>query len=410
MGRGLEQIREDSVRAPGGGGHRIGCPLRQGGSEGPGRRRGGDGPGDPARRRLLRLCQRRLDEGDRHSPRSRRLRLLHGDRRRGDPADRGPDPGGGQDEGPRGLARGAGRRVLRRLDERGGDREARPRAVESGSRRHRGDHGRGLARARPRRGASRGRRLAQQHELPHEPSVRALGLAGLRPSGKERRLPAAGRAGHARPRQLPRHRREVRRAPGKVQGPHRRAAQARRAVRRRGPRRPDLRPREKDRRRPRQPGRLARRAQGEQSVAAAGICKARAGARLGRVLRRGRPLRAADADGLAPVGDDRHRGAGGKGTARRVEGLPDLPCDQPRLAAAAEGVRRGGVPVLRHGAFGSGEAARPVEARGRSGERRSGRRRGPALRREVLPALVQGAGARRWSRTSRPRSGAASTP
>ena len=42
---------------------------------------------------------------------------------------------------------------------------------------------------------------------------------------------------------------------------------------------------------------------------------------------------------------------------------------------------------------GAGEAARPVEARGRRDERRSRRRGGEALRREVLPARGQGAGA-----------------
>ncbi len=45
--------------------------------------------------------------------------------------------------------------------------------------------------------------------------------------------------------------------------------------------------------------------------------EARAGPRLGRLLHGGRPLRAADAHGLAPVRDHRHRGAGGQGAARR---------------------------------------------------------------------------------------------
>ena len=57
------------------------------------------------------------------------------------------------------------------------------------------------------------------------------------------------------------------------------------------PRRPDLRPREEDRRRSRQPDRLGRRPQGGQSLADGGVPEARARARLEGVLRRGGPLR-----------------------------------------------------------------------------------------------------------------------
>ena len=236
-----------------------------------------------------------------------------------------------------------------------------------------------------------------------EPSVRALGLAGLRQPGAQRRLPAAGRAGHARPRLLPRHRREVGGAAGKVPGPHRRPPQARRArpTRRsaaagsttsseRSPPSTAAGPTRSTCSRPNNPWPLpefAKRAPGldwNAYFAAAGL------------------VGAADAHRLAPVGDRSasRRSPQSEPLAVWKDYLTFHAIDRasPLLpkAFADEALR-----LLRHGAVGSGAAARPLEARRRtrraalwampwaSSTSRSTSRRRPRRRPQ------------RWSRTSR---------
>ena len=187
-------------------------------------------------------------------------------------------------------------------------------------------------------------------------------------------------------------------------------AEARGRVRRRGAGRPDLRAREEDRGRPRQPDRLGGRSQGQQSVAPRGVLETRAGPRLERLLRGRGALGAADADGLAPVGDLRHRGPRGQGAARRLEGLSVVSTRStgPRRFCRRPSPRSGSGSTARR----SPGAEKPRDRWKRAVSAASaalGDAVGTALRRAILPGRGQGGRPRRWSGTSSPRSDGAST-
>ncbi len=280
-------------------------------AQGLGRGRRGDGSRRPPRRRLLRLCQRRLDEDDRDSGRPRDLCLIHLRRRRGREARRGHHPERGQVGRRPGhpIVRGDGRGVLRRVHERGGDREARARSPEIGPRRDRGDQRQGRARARSRKELARRLRRAQLHRLLHGSSVRALGGAGLRRSEPLRGLSPPGRPRDAGSGQLPENGSQVRRAAGQVQGPRHRRPETRERSERGSPRRPRVRARAAHRRVAWQPHRLRRRAQGEQPLEDGRVRREGAGARLGGVLRGRGPLGPAGDHGLASERREGARGA-----------------------------------------------------------------------------------------------------
>ncbi len=299
-----------------------------------GNRRPRDGPLGQAGRRLLRLRQRGLDEGDRDPAGSLERRLLLDRGGDGHPAHLLP-AGGGREGGAAGRRRRReGRGVLPGLHEREGDRGSGLCAVEGRARRDRGD--RRPRRARPRAGkrATRRRRRPQQHELPHRPSLRSLGGAGVREPGPVRRVSAPGRARDARPQRLHQHRSEIRGPPGEVPRAHRRGSPAGAGCGRRRPRPPHLRVREAHRRDTRLAHGFDRRAQGEQPVEALRLHDEGAGPRLAGLLRRGGPRRAAPDHRLAPLRGRRHLGAGRKGVPRDLEGLPRLPRGGPRLHAA----------------------------------------------------------------------------
>ena len=100
---------------------------------------------------------------------------------------------------------------------------------------------------------------------------------------------------------------------------------------------------------------------------------------------RGRRIVAQGADG------EQHRAyrrgqAADRDAARNVEGLYDLPFHQRSRAVPAQGLRRGELRLLWQDAIGRAAAARPLEARRATGQRRAGRGGRQALCRQILSA------------------------
>ena len=252
----------------------------------------------------------------------------------------------------------------------------------------------------------------QQHQLLHRPAVRPLGGARVPEPGPLRGLPAPGR---------PRACRTATTTPNtdakavELQGKYREHIVA--MLRSRKCPRPSPEAPASTRSSAPSPGSTARRTDSVDVHKANNPWKPERVRRRSApgldwaALLRGRGPRGPAGDhGLASVRGHRHRRARRQGAPRRLEGLPDLPRARPGVAAAAARLRRGALPLLRHGALtGATEAARPLEAGRQRDELRARRRRREALRREVLLGRRPRRSARRWSRTSSPRSAGGST-
>ena len=245
-----------------------------------------------ARRRLLRLRERGLDQEHRDP---RRPQLVGHERRahRADrPADGRPDRRGGEDRGPAGSdARKVGDYYASFMDE-AGDRGEGARALEADPRSDRGDRGRaGLARVL-------GGTLRADVDVLNNTNLYTDNLFGLWVAQDLDdptpllAVPAAGRARHARPRLLPRPLAADGGDPGPVPGPRRRGAEARRRRRGEAQGRADRRARTPDRPGAREPRGFGRRAQGQQPLDARRTSRAARPASTGRRSSRPRASKA----------------------------------------------------------------------------------------------------------------------
>jgi hypothetical protein len=319
--------------------------------------------GGQARRRLRRIRERRLEAGHRdpgrpRQPEHRLLRL-----REGGEAPVRPGAGAGESQSGGRHERTQDRRLLRGLHGRGRHRSARHRPAATEAGRGERDQRRRQPVPLPRRRHACRHRPAQRHQLLHREPVRPVRGAGPGRSVEERRLPDAGRPGHAGPRVLPRRRQghggESRRLPGL----HRRHARARRRRRCREQGEGDLRPRDEDRQGARQRGRQPGHPQDQQSVGGRRLREECAGHRLDGVLRCGEIVRPADDVRLA--------------AGRDQEALSALVASEPLQAwkdylhfhainhsagAAAQGVCGPQLRVLWHPVERHQPAARPLEA------------------------------------------------
>ena len=332
---------------------------------------------------LLRVRVRRLAQGEPDPGGPDALGTVQ--RARGEkPRGAAPDPRGGEGPEARTLAdRGEGRRLLRRVHGRAGDRGEGPLAREA-ARRPRGRRrleGRALPTPRPARGggASRAlplRRLARHARLAADDRQRGPGRP--RPA-RPRRLPERGREveGEAR---------EVRRARGARARARRRLARAgegrrgdghegRDGARRRAPQaRRDARPEE-----PRQPD------------DARGAAEARPGVRVERLPQRDRRALVHAPQRVEPEVLHRGQRRRRRDAARRLEDVRPLAPPRRRGAVPRRGLRDRGLPV-EPGVPAGGEGDRAALEALRAGDRPRPRRRARrALRREDVRQGRQGA-------------------
>ncbi len=335
----------------------------------------GPGPGRhrPCRatgRQLLRLRQRQLDENRHHPGGPFQHRYLpqgvsaggEGHRRADPPRRRRPS-------GPR-QQRRQDRRLLRGLDGHRGDRAARPHPAAAAAAADRRDrHAPGSGPRAGRRPARR-RRPDQRHPLPHAEPVRPVRDAGAGRPLAQHCLPSAGRPRHAQPRLLPVDR--PAHGGGAREVPHLRHRLAEAGRHRRRRRRGEDHPRAGNEDRPRagKPGREPGHPQGEQPVAHGRLRAEGAGAGLGDLLQGRRPRRPGADRRVATQRHHRSVRAGGKRAAGRVEGPAHLPCPQRRRAAAAQGLRRAQLRLLRPHPAGHAAAAAALEAGGGRHQRR----------------------------------------
>ena len=257
------------------------------------------------RRRLLRLRERRLVQGDGDPGRPSHVRRVRDRLRTHQPAHRRADPGRGQGRGGSGQRRAQGRRLLHELHGRGRDRGQGAHAGALEARRHRRHRRPAQPEPLSRHDAARRRRRAQLDQLLHRQPARAVGGSGPGRAEPLRPLPDAGRARHARAHVLRRSLAADGRDAGPVPVARREDPRARADRGRRGQGRARRRARAPDRRGAREPRGLVRRQEVEQPLDARSPRHVRSRARLGGVPVGRGPRGAARVRGLASRG--RHR-------------------------------------------------------------------------------------------------------